>query len=54
MKNLKKILKPKNLVAKDLHTSKYRMRVAETKISYQRQSEKQKLKKELAYVYSGI
>lgn len=43
-------LKPKNLVAKDLRTPKYRMRVADTKKSYNRQDEKLIYKKELEYV----
>lgn len=33
-------IKPRNLVAKDLLTPKYRMRVAKSKKAYNRQSEK--------------
>jgi hypothetical protein len=43
------ILKPRDFIAKDLRTSKYRMRVAVSKKSYNRQSDKQSIKKELAY-----
>jgi hypothetical protein len=35
-----KISKPRNLIAKDLRTPKYRIRVAESKKDYNRQSEK--------------
>jgi hypothetical protein len=37
-----KPLKPKNLVAKDLRTPKYRMRVVESKIQYIRQPKHKK------------
>lgn len=38
-----------NPVAKDLHTSKYRMRVASSKKLYNRQNEKKKILEELEY-----
>lgn len=47
MKGLK--LKPRNLIAKDLHTSKYRMRVVQSDKIYKRTKQKQELKKELVY-----
>jgi hypothetical protein len=37
-----KPLKPKNLVAKDLRTPKYRMRVVESKVQYIRQPKHKK------------
>lgn len=42
-------LKPRDLIAKDLLTPKYRMRVVNSKKSYNRQSLKQTLKRELIY-----
>ena len=42
-------VKPKNLVAKDLRSPKYRMRVVQSDKLYNRKTEKQNLKKELAY-----
>lgn len=44
-----KQVKPRNLITRDLHTSKYRMRVVESKKSYNRHVENQQLKKELTY-----
>ena len=41
--------KPRNLIAKDLRTPKYRLRVVQSEKIYNRQSEKQAVKKELAY-----
>ena len=41
--------KPRNLIAKDLRTPKYRLRVAESEKIYNRQSEKLATKRELAY-----
>jgi hypothetical protein len=37
-----KPMKPKNLVAKDLRTPKYRMRVVESKVQYVRQPKHRK------------
>ena len=37
-----KPMKPKNLVAKDLRTPKYRMRVVGSKVKYNRQSKHRK------------
>jgi hypothetical protein len=34
--------KPRDLVAKDLHTPKYRMRVVDSKVSFQRKSKHKK------------
>ena len=42
-------LKPRNPVAKDLRTPKYKMRVVESTKVYNRQSEKMAAKRELAY-----
>lgn len=42
-----KPLKPKNLVAKDLRTPKYRMRVVESKAKYTRHSKHRKADYEL-------
>jgi hypothetical protein len=39
--------KPKNLVAKDLRTPKYRMRVVESKVKYVRQPKHRKTQYEL-------
>lgn len=44
-----KTLKPRNLIAKDLRTPKYRMRVVGSKVQYNRTEAKAKLRKELAY-----
>ena len=41
------MLKPRNLVAKDLRTPKYRMRVVSLAKAYNRKKEQAKLKKEL-------
>ena len=49
MKNLRKTIKPRNLVAKDLRTPKYRLRVVQSEKIYNRQSEKKAVKQELAY-----
>lgn len=51
MKKLKmKLPKPRDFIAKDLRTSKYRMRVVKSKTIYNRQTLKQNIQKELAYV----
>lgn len=50
MKIYVKNIKPRDLIAKDLRTPKYHMRIANTKKSYNRQVEKQSYKRELAYV----
>ena len=42
-------VKPRNLVAMDLRTSKYRMRVVQSDKVYKRNKLKQEIKKELAY-----
>jgi hypothetical protein len=44
-----KRIKPRNLIAMDLHTSKYRMRVVSCEKVYKRTKLKQELKRELAY-----
>jgi hypothetical protein len=49
MKNLQKITKPRNLIAKDLRTPKYRMRVVQSEKSYNRKTENLALRKELSY-----
>lgn len=49
MNKLKIKFKPRDLIAKDLHTTKYRMRVVSSDKIYNRQKQKQNLKKELAY-----
>lgn len=43
-------LKPKNLVAKDLRTPKYRMRVVQSDKKYNRAASKLQLQKEKSYV----
>jgi hypothetical protein len=42
-------VKPRNLVAMDLRTSKYRMRVVSSEKVYKRTKQKQELRKELVY-----
>lgn len=42
--------KKRNLIAKDLRTPKYRMRVAASKKQFDRNAEKQNTQKELSYV----
>lgn len=55
MKVLKmETLKPRNLIAKDLRSPKYRMRVSICKKRYNRKDQKTILKKELAYGYEAI
>lgn len=48
-KKIESVLKPRNLVAKDLRTSKYRMRVVQSEKVYKRTKQKQEFKKELVY-----
>jgi hypothetical protein len=48
-KKFQNALKPRNLVAMDLRTSKYRMRVVQSDKFYKRTKQKQELKKELVY-----
>jgi hypothetical protein len=42
-------LKPRNLIAKDLRTSKYRMRIVQSDKVYKRTKQKQEIEKELTY-----
>ena len=42
--------KPRNLIAKDLRTPKYKMRVVQSDRIYSRKKQKQTTQKELAYV----
>lgn len=42
-------LRPRDLIAKDLLTPKYRMRVVKNKKSYNRQELKQYVKREMIY-----
>lgn len=51
MSLIEKNLKPRNLIAKDLRSPKYRMRVAACKKGYNRKSDKQAVYKELSYAY---
>jgi hypothetical protein len=44
-----KTVKPRNLIAMDLRTSKYRMRVVQSEKVYKRTKQKQQLQKELVY-----
>lgn len=44
--------KPRNLVAKDLRTPKYRMRVANSKVQFNRNHDKKVVRKEMFY-YGG-
>lgn len=46
----RKMRKSRNFVAKDLRTPKYRMRVVSGEKVYNRQKEKEKFKRDLAYV----
>jgi hypothetical protein len=48
-RKFQKVLKPRDFVAKDLRTSKYRMRVVQSDKVYKRTKLKQEIKKELAY-----
>jgi len=41
--------KPRNLIAKDLFTPKYHMRVVQSEKKYNRKKLKQQLKKDIAY-----
>jgi hypothetical protein len=41
--------RPRDYVAKDLRTAKYRMRVVSSELIYNRNKEKRKLEKELFY-----
>lgn len=47
-------MKPKNLVAKDLRTPKYRMRVVALAKLYNRKKEEQKFRKEIKYVEAQV
>jgi len=47
-------LKPRNLVAKDLRTPKYRMRVVSSKKQFKRNDQKEMTRKELAYGYETV
>lgn len=49
MKNLQKTIKLKNLVAKDLRSPKYRMRVVQSEKTYNRKTANLALRKELSY-----
>lgn len=49
MKKLKLNSKPHNFVAKDLRTTKYRMRVVQSDKNYNRHALKAELKKEISY-----
>lgn len=49
MKNLQKTIKPRNLIAKDLRTPKYRLRVVRSEKTYNRKTENLALRKELSY-----
>ncbi len=49
MSSIKKSFKPRNLIAKDLLSPKYRMRVVVCKKGYNRKSDKQAVYKELSY-----
>lgn len=44
------VKKPRNMIAKDLRSPKYRMRVAVCKKRYNRNENKNSLRKELDYV----
>ncbi len=49
MKNLQKTNRPRNLIAKDLRSPKYRMRVVQSEKFYNRKSETIAIKRELSY-----
>lgn len=48
------VSKPRDLIAKDLLTPKYRMRVVKSKKAYNRQSEKLLTKKDKLYGFIGV
>ena len=48
------VSKPRDLIAKDLLTPKYRMRVVKTKKSYNRQSEKMLARKGSEHGFIGV
>lgn len=47
-------MKPRNLVAKDLRTPKYRMRVVALAKLYNRKKEEQKMRREIKYAETQI
>jgi hypothetical protein len=47
-------MKPRNLVAKDLRTPKYRMRVVALAKLYNRKKEEQKMRREIKYAEPQI
>lgn len=49
MQNSRKVTKPRNLIAKDLRSPKYRMRVVQSEKSYNRKTETVAIRKELSY-----
>jgi hypothetical protein len=49
MKNSIKTIKPRNLIAKDLRSPKYRMRVVKSERPYNRKDETIAIRKELSY-----
>jgi hypothetical protein len=48
-KKFQKVIKPRNLIAMDLRTSKYHMRVVQSEKVFKRTKQKQELRKELVY-----
>lgn len=48
------MMKPRNLVAKDLRTPKYRMRVVALAKLYNRKKEEQKMRREIKYAESQV
>lgn len=48
------MMKPRNLVAKDLRTPKYRMRVVALAKLYNRKKEEQKMRREIKYAETQI
>ena len=53
MNNLK-LPKPRNFVAKDLRSPKYRMRVVSSKKTFERNNLKDTTRKEIAYEYERV
>lgn len=47
-------MKPRNLVAKDLRTPKYKMRVVPLCKLYNRKKEEQKMRREIRYVETQV
>ena len=54
MENLKKMEKPRNLIAKDLRSPKYKMRVVKSIKVFNRAESRNELRRELTYEHYRI